>query len=91
MKIMDMDVFKGGRRPKTSGRTVLVLTPLGKTKAEKSDLPGTKWRVLSSLNESGPCTVHELSDDLGMSEDRVKSIAKDLLATGYIRRSGSTE
>ena len=78
-------------KPRTKGGTVIVLTPLGKTKAEKADLPGTKFRVLSALNESGPCTIHELSEDLGMSEDRVKSIATSLLAAGYVQRSGSTE
>lgn len=85
------DFIGRGKKPKTSGRTVLVLTPLGKIKAEKSDLPGNKFRILSALWESGPSTIHELSEELGMHEDRVKSIAKDLMATGYVKRSGSTE
>ena len=83
------DIWKN--KPKTKGNTVIVLTPLGKTKAESSDLPGTIFRVLSELNESGPSTVHELADNLGMSEERVKSIAKNLMSTGYVKKSGTTE
>lgn len=76
-----------GNKPKTSSSTVLVLTPLGKAKAEKFDLPGAKWRVLSTLNENGASTLHELSEETGMDEVKVKSICKALLTEGYIKRA----
>ena len=65
-------------KPRTKGGTVIVLTPLGKTKAEKADLPGTKFRVLSALNESGPCTIHELRGsrhERGQSESYCRAAA----------------
>jgi DNA-binding MarR family transcriptional regulator len=76
-----------GNKPKTAGSTVLVLTPLGRIKAEKFDLPGAKWRVLSILNENGPSTLHELSEETGMDEAKIKSICKALLTEGYIKRA----
>ena len=76
---------------KATSRTVVVITPLGKTKAEKFDLPGVKWRILGVLNEEGPCTLRELASTVGMEEDRLKAVCKDLAAEGYIRKAGGTE
>jgi hypothetical protein len=86
-----MDVFKGKKNNDPTDRTVLVLTPLGKSKAEKFDLPGIKWRVLAMLSETGPCTVHEISTEMGIDEQKAKAVAISLINEGYIRKAATTE
>jgi DNA-binding MarR family transcriptional regulator len=78
-----------GKKQKVSSSSVLVLTPLGKTKAEKFDLPGSKWKILNTLNENGPSTISELASETGMDEQKVRAIAKGLASTGYIRQGSS--
>ncbi len=78
----------GGDR---SDRKVYVLTPLGKSKSEDFDLPGSKWKVLAALNESGPSTAHDLASQSGMEEDKIKTILKSLVGEGFVRRAAATE
>lgn len=65
---------------------VIGLTNLGKTKAEQFSLQGPKWEVLAMLNEAGPSSISEISDELKMSDKKVKKIVKSLIASGYVKR-----
>ena len=71
-------------------RSVLILTPLGKTKSESDSIPLSQFKILSALSELGPCTARELSAETGMSEERIKQIAKGMMPQ-YVRLSGATE
>ncbi len=84
-----LDNMMGKKPTKTSENTVLVLTGLGKTKAEKFDLPGAKWRILSILNENGPSTLHDIGEEIGMDGEKVKAICRNLITEGYVKRAES--
>lgn len=62
------------------------LTQLGKTKAEEFSLHGPKWEVLAALNENGPSSVSELSDEVKASPEKTKAILRSLVKSGYVRR-----
>ena len=85
-----LDRLTGHSERRVGERVVVVLTPLGKTKADKIDLPSGKWQVLATLDEQGACTISELSNECQMSQDRVKQIVKDFIATGYVKKAGGT-
>lgn len=62
------------------------LTPLGKTKAEEFSLHGPKWEVLASLNENGPSSVSEISEQVKAGPEKTKSILRGLVKSGYVRK-----
>ena len=70
---------------------VIGCTPLGKTKAEEYSLQGPEFAVLADVSESGPSALREIADRTGLSELKVKSIAKALMRKGYARRISSEE
>lgn len=76
------------RKP-TGSNVVLTLTPLGKTKAEQFSMPGPKGDIIIALNDSGPSTLSEVGSAIGMPVDRVKSVAKALIDSGYVRTMDS--
>lgn len=80
------DMFK--RKDKMGERVVVQVTPLGKTKADGFQLPGNKWRVLTMLDDSGPSSIKEISDELNLPESKAKAIVKSLITSGYVRKSG---
>ena len=82
------DKLTGSQHRAVGERVVIVLTPLGKTKAEKFDLPGRKWQVLATLDEQGASTITEIAEETRMSTGKVKSIVKELIATGYAKKAG---
>lgn len=86
-----MDVFSGKKKMRVSSRDILVLTPLGKTKAEQFNMPGKQWRMLSLLNENGPSSVYELANEMGTDEEKANAIARELISQGFVRRSVGTE
>ena len=71
--------------------TVFVLTPLGKQKADSFGLDGVKFEVLSIMAESGPCTIDEISNELGKDDRKVKAIMKALVRSGYVRVASNEE
>lgn len=86
----NIEKFASHRR-NVGGRTVLVLTPLGKQKAERFDLPTAQGKIIDALNEGGPHTIGELVNETGMQEGRVKAVAKHLINEGYIRKGNEGE
>ena len=89
MKMPGFNIFSG--KSKTKSATVVKLTPLGKQKADRLDMPGNKYKVLMALDEEGPCTVHELSEQTSMPPERVKDIVNNLIKSGYISKAQTSE
>lgn len=71
--------------------TVLVLTPLGKQKADSFAMDGVKFDVLSSMAEQGPCTMADIANDTGLSDKKIQAILKALVRSGYVRVASSEE
>ena len=67
------------------------LTQLGKTKAEEFALDGPKWEVLAMLDENGPSTIQEISDETHLSTDKVRRILRDHIKSGYVHRTSQEE
>ena len=86
-----MDKITGRSKERVSEQVVVTLTPLGKEKAEKFDLPGIKWHVLTILSESGACTIREIADEARINPQKAKAIVKGLIANGYVRKASAGE
>ena len=71
--------------------TQLVLTPLGKQKANSFSMDGPRFDVLSEINENGSCTRAEIANETGMSDNHVKKIITELTRSGYVRVASSEE
>lgn len=67
------------------------LTPLGKTKAEEYTLSGVKWQVLAQLNDNGASSISEVATEMKTNPEKLKSIFKGLIRSGYIRRVNAEE
>lgn len=84
--------FKGRHVPSAiKSGTVFVLTPLGKQKADNFSMDGVKFDVLAIMAESGPCTITEIANDTGESDQKTKAIMKALVRSGYVRVASSEE
>ena len=79
------------KKPKVGIHHTYGLTSLGKQKAEQFSVYGAQGNVMSVLEESGPSSVSEIAEETHMSTDKVKSILKNLMRSGYIRRVTSEE
>jgi DNA-binding MarR family transcriptional regulator len=86
MKLNVGNLF-GSKKEKIGTRSVYQITALGKQKADKADIPGNRWRILNILDEN-PCSIKEIADDTGLPEDKIKGMVKDMMESGYIRKSG---
>jgi len=71
--------------------TVLILTPLGKQKADSFAMDGPKFEVLSTMSECGPSTMADISNETGLGDKRVQAILKALVRSGYVRVASSEE
>lgn len=71
--------------------TVLVLTPLGKQKANSFGLDGAKFDVLTTMAEQGPCTIAEISNETGINDEHTQRIVKALVRAGYVRVASNEE
>lgn len=80
------DMFR--KKDKISERVIVQVTPLGKTKADGFSLPGNKWRVLTMLDDAGPSSIKEISEETNLPEAKVKAIVKSLIQSGYVKKSG---
>ena len=80
-----IDTFRPRRRVRLGMRCTYALTPLGKTKAEEFGLNGPSWDVLAYLDENHQSTVSEIGEGTHYKEDRVKSVLKRLIASGYVK------
>jgi len=67
------------------------LTTLGKTKAEQISVSGTKGEVVMALENIGPCTINELSNETKMSPRTVKQAMAVLVRDGWVRKVQSEE
>ena len=59
------------------------LTALGKTKAEQIDISGSKGEVVMALENIGPCTISELSNETKMSPTKVKQVMQVLVRDSW--------
>lgn len=80
------DMFKG----KPKGDEVYILTPLGREKAEKTDLPDSKFKVMDAIRTS-PSSVNDIAKESSLEHGRVKVIIKLLQEQGYVRKANSPE
>ena len=71
--------------------TVLVLTPLGKQKADSFGMDGVKFDVLSTMAEQGPSTIADISNETGIGDKKVQAILKAFVRSGYVRVASSEE
>ena len=84
--------FKRRYKATTIGQyTQLVLTPLGKEKANNFSMDGPKADILSEINTNGPCTRAEIANETGMSDSRTKRIIIELIRSGYVRVASNEE
>ena len=67
------------------------LTSLGKTKAEQINVSGAKGEVVMALENIGPCTISELSNETKMSPTRVKQTIHVLIRDGWVRKVSGEE
>ena len=67
------------------------LTQLGKTKAEQINISGARGEVVMALENIGPCTISELSNEIKMSPKNVKQTMKILIRDGWIRKVSTEE
>jgi len=74
------------RRSQAGINVTFGLTPLGKTKAEQFSATGPKFDILAALDEGGPSSVSEIAEETKMSTNKVKTIIKQLVASGYVRK-----
>jgi len=74
------------KKPQVGLHHTYGLTQLGKTKAEEFSLTGPKWEVLACLNENGPSSVAEISEEVNTTTEKVKAMLKGLIRSGYIRQ-----
>ena len=59
------------------------LTALGKTKAEQVNISGARGEVIMVLENIGPCTLSELSNEAKMSPVQVKQVVQILIRDGW--------
>ena len=76
-------------KPKVGVHHSYGLTSLGKEKAEKFLVYGVQGNVLSVLEENGTSSVSEIAEETRMSTDKIKSILKNLIRSGYVQRVGA--
>ena len=62
------------------------LTQLGKTKAEQINISGARGEVVMALENIGPCTISELSNETKMSPARVKQVMQVLIRDGWVMK-----
>jgi len=71
--------------------TPLVLTPLGKQKTNNFGLEGSKFDVLTTIADEGPCTISEIANRTGHNDSDVQRIVRSLVQSGYVRVASSEE
>ncbi len=62
------------------------LTALGKIKAENFNVSGAKGEVVTALENIGPCTISELSNEIKVSPTAIKQIIHVLVRDGWARK-----
>lgn len=84
-------LFGARPRAKVGMKQSYGVTTLGKEKAEKFELSGPRWKVLAYLAEDGPSSVSEVEREVGLSNEKVKLILKNLIDNGYVQTVTQTE
>jgi len=69
----------------------LVLTSLGRQKANNFGLDGVKFDVLTTMAEQGPCSIGEIANATGLSDEQTQRIVRSLVQSGYVRVANSEE
>ena len=67
------------------------LTSLGKTKAEQINISGSKGEVVMALENIGPCTLSELSNETKMLPGSVKQVMQILIRDGWAKKVSADE
>jgi DNA-binding MarR family transcriptional regulator len=74
--------FLGKLFSKTS--TIYRLTDLGKNKHDNMEAEGPRLSVLVYLNDNKESSVREISENTGLSEQKIKAICDNMMAEGLI-------
>lgn len=80
-----MPIFGRMDKPEMDKAVSVMLTPIGKTKAEEMSMEKPKLDILSFLLEDGTQTIRELSKKSGYSFNKTKDICKSLATSGYLK------
>lgn len=79
---MQFSIDTSGGNKKTN---MLTLTPLGKQKVEALSGDGVDFMILSALAERGPCSLSEISAEVGIGKDKVRfAIKNKLIPQGFV-------
>jgi len=78
-------MFGAKTRVRVGKRQSYNVTALGKHKAEEQALTGPSWKVLAYVAEDGPASVNEIEKEVGMSNEKVRVVLRDLLNNGYVQ------
>lgn len=63
------------------------LTAIGKVKAEELRVSGPKGEVVAALENSGPCTITEITNEAKISSESIKRILNVLIRDGWVRKT----
>lgn len=78
------DIFRGEKT--VTENTPVGLTAVGKQKADNFDGDGALFVVLATIAENGGvATIREIAQDTRMTPDKVQSIVKRLIKSGYVK------
>ena len=84
--LRDVQRFFGtGTRVRVGKRQSYNVTALGKEKAEQQALTGPAWKVLAYVSEEGPASVNEIEKEVGMSNEKVRMVLRNLIENGYVQ------
>ncbi|MBA7498673.1 hypothetical protein ES704_01410 [subsurface metagenome] len=72
-------------RKKFGSNIVYGLTATGKAKAEKFEAQGPTFEILAALEERGPSSVREISEETRIGYNKLKLIIPKLVKAGFIR------
>ena len=87
MPPVKLTLFGGG----TKHHSNFELTQLGKTKSEQINISGTKGAIIMALENIGPCTLSELSNETRISPAQVKQVVQILIRDGWARKISTEE
>jgi hypothetical protein len=82
--------LKRGHGSTMRDNTVVVLTPLGRTKAEQYTAQGSMFDVLEILKR-GPCSITEISNETKLPINKARAIVSEIISSGYARRAMGEE
>jgi DNA-binding MarR family transcriptional regulator len=71
---MDLGKFLNfGKKNKIKAHTQVLITEIGKKKAEKFESSGKEFAILAYLNEKSPSTITEIAEETDIDIDELKA------------------